>query len=159
VLDPLGADEFGGDALDRTRGSPKDEDLQAVVMIEVDVKRRDDLLMMRMLLGREAVRKIRGVVIVDERDRSDGLSLTGLPLLLDERRTHEIAYRLGPVHVAALGNELVEPVEQTLVCRDPESDHASHSAPFRTLRATSHVQFVSRSQARPTSSCELRPDG
>ena len=99
--------------------------------VEVDVQRRDDLLVVRVLVLGELVGEVVRVVVVDERDGADGLGVAGLPLVLDERAADEVAQRLGAVDVGLLGDELVEAVEQALVDRDAEADEVGHGAsPF-----------------------------
>ncbi len=105
-----------GEAPDLSGLTSQYDDLEAVVRVEVDVQRGDDLLVVGVLVLGELVGKIGRVVVVDERHGADRLVLADLPLLFDERVSNEVADRLGAVHVALIGDEGVEALEQALVC-------------------------------------------
>ena len=112
------------------RGAAQHDDLEAVVGVEVHVQRRDDLLVVGVLVLGELVGEVAGVVVVDQRDGADDLAVAGVPLLLDERRPDQVAERLRAVDVALLGDERVEALEQALLDRDTEPDDSS----WRPLR-------------------------
>jgi hypothetical protein len=77
------------------------------------------------------------VVVVDEGDGADRFRVAAAPLLLDERVADEVAHRLRAVHVALVGDERVESLDEPLVGRDPESDDVRHRmTPSCAVRAT-----------------------
>jgi hypothetical protein len=71
VLDARRGDEPIREVLQGSGSPPDHQDLQAVVVIEVYVERRDDLREVTVLRRGEPARKEAGVVIVHERDRRD----------------------------------------------------------------------------------------
>ena len=158
VLDALGADKSVGEALDLARLAAQDHDLEAVVRVEMDVKRRQDRLVMGVLMLGELVAEVGDVVVVDQRDRADRLGLADAPLLLDERVANEVANRLRPVHVALLGGVCVETRQQTLVDRYAETHdfwHADH-VPFLSCGhrgAADTARGVTRAWVRIRTNC------
>ena len=73
------------------------ENLKAVVVIEVHVHGRDNLVREIVLDGVEPAREIAGVMVVDHRERAYDLGIGGAQLVLYKGRTDKVADGLGAV--------------------------------------------------------------
>jgi hypothetical protein len=72
VLHALGAYQLVGKALDLRGSAAHNHNFQAVMGIKMDVQRRNDGVVMGVLMLGEFVGEVAGVVIVDQRDGADG---------------------------------------------------------------------------------------
>ena len=116
MLYPLGADQFIGKAADLFGLPLENHDFQTVMGIKMNMKGRNDILMMRMLVLGQLVRQIPGVMIKDQRDGPHHLLLAIVgPLVIDQRIADQVPDRLGPVTVTLVTDHFVEAVEQTLI--------------------------------------------
>lgn len=86
------------------------DDLEAVVVIEVDVQRRAHALTERMLEVREPLGEISNVMVVDQRERRDGVGPRAHASTRD-LGAHEIAKELRP-RPATLFDERIELFEE-----------------------------------------------
>ena len=84
------------------------ENFQAVVMIEMHVKGRQDQMKMIVLHGRQAIRQKAHVVIVDQRQSADDNAVRLLGGFFDEGFPDEVAKRFGTVGVPAQADVTVE---------------------------------------------------
>ena len=75
VLHSLGADEDFGDLLDLTSFASHHQDFEAVVVVQVHVKRREDEAMVFVLQVREPFVQQADVVVVDQRNRADHVAV------------------------------------------------------------------------------------
>ena len=114
VLDALDACQGVGEFLNVLGATPHDDHLEAVVVVEVNVQRRNDQVAVVMLhLGNFVGERAR-VMIVNHGDRGGHLRLGIAPLLLDQRLAHQIAYRFGAVGIPLALVALVESGKQIL---------------------------------------------
>ena len=134
MLDTLGAEEPFGDPFDLTPLSPDDEDLQAVMLVEMDVHGRDDLFVIPVLECGKGFGQLADIMAVHERDGADGFAVGERPFLLDQPLTDEIPDRLGPGRVAHLLDELVKSSQQVIVHR--------YAEPYRVRYFFPHYVFI-----------------
>lgn len=88
------------------------QDLQAVIVIEMHVHSRHNMTLKVVLDVRELSGKVSNVVIVHKRDRRDRFPVSFVsPFLAHELISDEIPQRLGPRRVLATPNHIVEVVE------------------------------------------------
>jgi hypothetical protein len=108
------------------RRSAADRDhLEAVIVVEVHVKARENRVEVVMLHLRESVRQLACVVIVDEGNGADDLLVT-FPLLANERLPCEVAQRLRAVHVLAAPAQAVEALQELRIHGYAQADRAAH---------------------------------
>ncbi len=108
VADTLGANEAIGDGADLAAGAFENEDLQAVVVVEVDVESGDDGIVVFVLHPGELLAERADVVVVDEGECADDRSGGRLTVLSDELIADQIAEGFGAVGVAAALDVTVE---------------------------------------------------
>ena len=113
VAHALDRTEFIGKFLDLAGLAFHGHDLQAVVVVEVDMLGRDDGILVVVLQVGKLARKAPLVVVVDEGDGAGHL-LVLLPLVLDQLLADEVPQGLGPCRIAFLFDEAVELLEQTV---------------------------------------------
>lgn len=101
------------------------DNLQAVVVIDVDVLARDDERLEIVLDVHELVDKLALVMIVAHGDGARHL-VAAQPLLFDKVFADEVADGLGAVLVVEALNMTVELVDKTLFERDAESVEVAH---------------------------------
>lgn len=94
VLDSLYSEDALSEQPNLIAASTQDNDLQAIMGVEMNVHRGDDVLVMGMLDMVELVLEIRGMVIKDDGQRPDDLLEGVLPLLIDESVPYQVAYHL-----------------------------------------------------------------
>lgn len=92
MLDSAGAKQRVRNGLHLGSRTLDGDHLEAVVVIEMDVRGRKDVIVMVVLYVRKAIRQITLVVIVDERNRSNDFVVTG-PLFLNQGVTNEMTQR------------------------------------------------------------------
>ena len=126
MLDPFDADQRVGDLLDCTDRTADNQDLQAVVGIQMDMQGGYDLVVVGMLVVGQLIGQVPYVMVVDQRHRADRLLVPGSALLLDQGRTDQVADRFRAVHVALLLDQLIKIRQQFFIQRDAESDGVSH---------------------------------
>lgn len=105
-----------------------DQDLHALVMVQMDVDRGVDETGVVMLYVRELVPDCGDGVIVDHDDGADHPLVLVLPLGLGERVAYQVPYRLRPANVSLLGDGFVELLEQLRLKRHTDAGHSVHGA-------------------------------
>src|SRR5512138_3808284 len=110
VLDALEATEQVAHPPHRTDLAAQQDDFQTVVMIDVHMRRADDRITVIMLHRDQPILQLALMVIVYERENTEAARPIVRRRRFDQPRTHEIAYRLRPVHLAAALDPLVEPL-------------------------------------------------
>ena len=116
MFDAFGGDQFVGDFLDRAGLAADDEDLQAVVVVEVDVEGGDDDLVVVVLDVGEGGLDVLLVVVVNEGDGAGDFLVAEVLAVLDEAGADHVGHGQGAVVVALLAGHLVELLGQ--VARD-----------------------------------------
>lgn len=86
-------DELVGYFLRAGRLASGNDDLQAVVVIQVDVRSGNNVVMVAVLYGREPILQLALVMVVDDRNDGDDL-LVRFNLFLNQRSSNEVAHRL-----------------------------------------------------------------
>ena len=129
-----------------------DEDLHALVVVQVDVHGRVDEGLVLVLQVGQLVPDRGHRVVVDHDDGPDHPLLVVLPLGLGERVAHQVPDGLGPAHVAFLGYRFVESPEELGLQGHAYAGHAFHGRAmaeraFNTLRYES--AYVMCAEGRP----------
>ena len=102
MFDSLGADENVRHSTNLARPPPNHQHFEAVVVIQVNMKRRKDRVMVVMLDGSEFLAQLADVMVVDQGDGSDHMTVGRFPGFLHEFVANQIAKRFRPVGVATL---------------------------------------------------------
>jgi hypothetical protein len=126
VFDAFGADEGIGQRFDFGDFAGGDDDFEAVVMVEVDVQSRENVVMVAVLKFRQLFLELADVVVVNERDGSDHLARGVFGSLADELGADEVAEGLGAVGVTAFGDEGVEFFEEGGIEGDANAAEVGH---------------------------------
>ena len=127
MLHPLGADQLIGKTFYLDSGAAHNDNLQAMMGVEVDMQRRDDGVVVRMLVLGQLVRKVTGVMIVKQGDRADRRGAVGLcDLVFNQGVANHVTDRFGSINVTLGGDHLVETVEQAWVYRYSEAGKFCH---------------------------------
>jgi len=84
VLDPFGADQFIGQPFDVPGLALDHHHFEAMVIVEVDVQRRNDGAVVMVLAFGEFVGEVAGVMIVNQGDGADDFLILAAPLVLDQ---------------------------------------------------------------------------
>src|SRR5512143_3408609 len=126
VLDALQTDQVIGDVPNRRRPPAQREHFETRVVVQVDVHRREDLVVVIVAGGDDAIRQVALAVSVDEREARHRLAAAPLPRVLDETLADQVAHRLGAVGRSRARDQRVEALDQGLVDRqaDPLELHA-----------------------------------
>ena len=114
VFHPLHAHECIRNLSDLSPFPFDHQDLQAMVMIQMYMHPGHNMALKVMLDMREFSGQIRNVMIIDERDRPDGVLIL-IPLLADQIVTDEIPERLRACRVFSTSNDVVEVLEQAMI--------------------------------------------
>src|SRR5207245_8628750 len=91
VANSFDRQQLVGDRADASGRAPERDDLEAGVLIEVDVQARRDRAIPVMLDVRELVGERARLVVVDEGQHTDRLARQGRPFLLHELAAEQIA--------------------------------------------------------------------
>ena len=105
--------------------APDHDHLGAEVLVQVDMRRGQDLPAEMMLLVRQPLRQAAGMMIVDQGDRAQGL-ITRLPLLPHQVVSDQVADELRTVLVVGLADQLLQLVVQGLLDGHAESNEFGH---------------------------------
>jgi hypothetical protein len=106
--------------------APQDYNLQTVVLIEVYVQGRDCLEQMRMLKVYQLLGDHCGVVVIDQDNGSDSISLGIAQALGAQLLANQVTYRLGPALVTLFGYQVIEFRKQLLIQRDTYAFNLIH---------------------------------
>lgn len=121
---PPQRNQLAGASLNGRGRTAENDCLQAIVVIEVGVKRADDEVMVLMLQVQQAVGDRVLVVVVDVSDRGDApLDLVGVHQCAAEPFPDQVAHGFRPVHIAAQGDQPIEILCQVFVQGNGESLH------------------------------------
>lgn len=110
-----------GESLDLARLRTDEDGLGAKVVVEVDVRGREDRVEVIVLELGKLVRKGPAVVVVEKGDRAQA-DLVGGPFLGDEFFAHHVPEELGSVAVLALSDEVFKGVMKGLLDREARAD-------------------------------------
>ena len=130
---------FRASASSRTSpATPLDgHDLQAVVVVQVDVLGRDDGLLVVVLQVHDPAEKVPLVMIVDEGDGAGHLPAL-FPLLLDHFLADEVPEGLGAVCVLLPPDQAVEALKQGFFQGYAETDDLRHGPPIARFPSACH---------------------
>jgi hypothetical protein len=84
VLYAFSADQLIGNSFDQWRLAPNDEHFEAIVVIQVDVQRRDDRFVMVVLEVGQGLLQSVFVMVIDQRDCAGDLVMAKLLLVFDK---------------------------------------------------------------------------
>jgi len=131
ALDAPRAEQPVGQGLNFAGRPLNEQDFQALVAVQVDMGRGDDLGVLLMLQVKQILREFPLVVVVHHDHNADN---GGIPLefLLEYVRAHQVRHCLGAVGVALLANQLVKLCEQIDIARNAEAGDFLHSLTIRT---------------------------
>jgi len=129
VFDSFSANQGIGHLADFGGAAAHDQNFETVIVIEVNVKGREDGVMVIVLDGGEFARELADVMIIDEGYGSDYVTTGSFPGLLDKFFPDEIAKGFGTVGVATAGNQLIKLLKQVGGDGDTDAAKASHRYP------------------------------
>jgi hypothetical protein len=101
VTDALEADQAVGNLLNVGAAAVQDNDLHAVVMVQVDMEGGDDLLVVLVLEVVESVGQLADVVVVNQGQSADHLGLGRGDVLANQAIADQVAEGFRPVGVTA----------------------------------------------------------
>ena len=104
-------DQFAGEMLHLAGFASQQDDFQTGIVIKMSMKRGDDNVVMVMLKIRKFLGKHAGVVVVDQRHRSDNRRLRSRDGGPHQAVANEIAERLGAIIVPLPCDELIKTFE------------------------------------------------
>ena len=119
-----------------------DQDLHALVVVQVHVDRGVDHALMVVLDVGELVAHGGDCVVVDHDDGADHPLVVVLPLGLGEGVADQVPDRLRPADIALLGDRFVELFEQLRFQRDTDARHSVHACPIGDGVLTSFIGVV-----------------
>ena len=128
MFDPTGPDEPVRYFLNVLAPALYNKDFEAVVSVEMDVKRRNDMVERPVLHVRERVLELSCMVVIHDGNGSDRLMRARFPFALNERVTDHVPYGLGPGGIPFAGYECVELLYQLAFDGYAESRYAGHVA-------------------------------
>ena len=125
MFDPLHADQRIGHFLDFSPSPLDDQDLEAMVMVEMDMHAGKNLPLVVMLDVSQLAGQISHMMIIDKGNGPDGFFVL-IPFLPDQAVPNQVAKRLRSIGIVTPPDVAVEFVEQPLVKRHTESDELIH---------------------------------
>ena len=146
VLHPARCKDALGEAPQLGGRTLQDDHLQAMRLVEVDVHRRAHLPAERMLELVEALGEIAHVMVVDERDRRDGVGALG-ELLSRDLGPGEITEHLG-AGAPALLHEGIERAQEGRLHGHPESNQLVTLGHARSIREVAALTGAPAARAR-----------
>src|SRR5262249_20804800 len=132
VLHALGADESIRDTFHYAGLAPDDEHLQTVVMIQVNVQRGKDMVEVRMLQIGQFLVEQADMVVVNQGDGADHVTIRTFPRFLHEFVANQIAEGFRAVVISAGSDQPVELLQKLRIYR--YANAAQHTSPY--YRAT-----------------------
>ena len=108
VLDPFSTDQPVGDVFNLAALPSDDKNLQTVVSVKMDVKRRNDLMKRLMLHVVQRVVKFASMMIVHYRDCPYGIPVLRFPFFLDQLVPNHVPDGLGTGSIAFSLDEGIE---------------------------------------------------
>ena len=126
MLDAAGSDESVADLLDILSLPPQDQNFEAVLFIQMDVRGGKDGLIKAVLQVRQDPGEFPGVMVVNYSQRAHGLLTPALPFFLDQIIADQIPKSFRAVPVPLSGNQLIKVFKQGSIHRNPKPRNASH---------------------------------
>ena len=119
-----------------------------MIVIKMDVHAGHDVALEVMLNVRKLPGEIADVVVVDERDRSDGITLRiTTPFLTHQLVPNEVAQRFGPRRIFPPPDDVIEVIKQMVIQRDAETNELFHTRCYDyIIRATQYSSEMQGSQ-------------
>ena len=124
VLDAFSGDELVGNLLDGPGLAAHGQDFQAVVVVQVDMQRGDDDVVVVVLDVGESGLDVLLVVVVNQGDGAGDVTVPVVLAVFDKLVPNHVGHRQRPVVVALLAGHPVELFGQRLRDRDGEPDDA-----------------------------------
>jgi len=128
VFDSFETQQVVGDLFYARNRTVHDNYLQTIIMIDMHVRCRNDILKMIMLQFREISLKITPVMVVYECQHTDTGFVSRAYLLLDNRIANDIANSFRAVAVSFFGNERIEVLEKIVLHRNAEAGEFGHDS-------------------------------
>ena len=125
-----------------------DQDLHALVVVEVHVDGGVDHALVVVLDVGELVAHGGDGVVIDHDDGADHPLVVVLPFGLGEGVAYQVPDRLRPADIALLGDRFVELLEQLRFQRDADARHSFHAVPIGVGVLTFYIGFVCVQRAR-----------
>ena len=130
MFDAFGGDEFVGNLLHQRGLAADNEDLQAVVVVEVDVEGGNDQLVVIVLDVGQRGLDVLLVVVVNEGDGAGDFAFPEVLVVLDQAGADHVGDGQGTVVVALLAGHLVELLGQVARDGDGKADNAVRLSSF-----------------------------
>src|SRR5665811_1425633 len=156
VFDALCADQLFGQVFDLAGDTAQDYDFETVVGVQVNVQGRKNRLVVNVLVLSQLVREVADMVVINQRDRAHRKAVADVPLSFDKRAAYEVADSLGTVHVALLGAQGIEALEQPFISGYAEPDDLSHDGLPRDRTPPLDVRVLRISAYRNTDRIDIR---
>ena len=125
--DSLGRNQRVRHLLNCRRLALEDQDLQAVIVIQMNMKRGKNQMKMVVLHRGKAIRKQAHVMIVNQRQRPHHRAIGLLRGLFDKHVPNQVPEGFGAIVVASLLNVIVEFGEQIGINRYADAAEVAHS--------------------------------
>jgi hypothetical protein len=148
MLNAFGGDEFVGNLLHDGGLATDDKDLQAVVVVEVDVEGGNDQLVVVVLNVGERGLDVLFMMVVNEGDGAGNFLSTKVLAVFNEAGANHVGDGQGAVVVALLASHLVQLFGQVARSGDSETDNALGLVAF-------HAEYGSKGPGRVN--CEWYP--
>lgn len=164
MLDTFGRDEFVGNFLNRPSFASERQHFHAVVVVKVDVQRRDDQLVVLVLNVRQRRLHVRTVVIINERDRAGDFVLAQVLIMLDQTGAYQIRHCYRAIRVPFLARHLVQLPGEVLWNRNRKPLNAAFSNLVHASNAIEPAPSVNevlilQREIRPFTIYDLRAEG
>ncbi len=121
-LNPADADQSVGDFADDARPTAQEHNLETTGRVEMHVRRRDDVIQMRVLQLGEPLGEPACVMVVNQSHDADGETVVARDGLFNERGAHQPAHRFAAVRVPMRRSIPIELPQQLAADRHAESD-------------------------------------
>jgi Ni2+-binding GTPase involved in maturation of urease and hydrogenase len=112
MLYAFGADEHIGDLLHSGSFAADDQNLEAMIMVEVDVQSGENVVVKIVLEIGELLTQQADVVVIDKSDSADNRAVRMFRDRIDEFGADEVAERFGAVAIATAGDQTIEFAKQ-----------------------------------------------
>jgi hypothetical protein len=129
VFDAFDRPKRLGQLLDFLGPSLHGDDLQAMIVVEMDVLGREHEMLIIMLKVGQTAEKILAMMVVNQGHRAGDLVPLG-PFQFDQLASDQIAESVGPAGPVVFTDIGVELGQQAFLQRDPESDQIAHRLPM-----------------------------
>ena len=147
VFDALSGDQLVGDLLDRGGLAADDEDLKAIVVVEVDMEGGNDDLVVVVLDVGEGGLDVLLVVVVNEGDGAGDFLVAEVLAVLDEAGADHVRHGQRAVVLALLAGHLIELFGQVARNGNGKADNAVGFVGFHAGDGNKGSEGVNRSPA------------